>query len=108
MIVRLDDTNPTKEKAEFEENILRDLRSLGVEPDMFSHTSDYFDYYIECCTRCIKEGHAYCDQTPPQQMKDERMARIENKYRTQSVEENLRIWKDEMLKGTKEGQGSCV
>lgn len=103
----MDDTNPSKEKAEFEENIKRDLRTLGVKFDHFSHTSDYFDYYLKCCTRVIKEGNAYCDQTPALEMKEERGNRIENKYRSQSVEENLRLWK-EMIEGTEEGLKTCV
>merc|ERR1740123_270231 len=107
MIVRLDDTNPSKEKAEYEENIMRDLRSLGVQPDMVSHTSDYFDYYIKCCTRLLKSGHVYCDKTPRQQMKDERFDRVENAYRSQPIDENMRLWK-EMLDGSKEGQETCV
>eukprot|EP01083_Nonionella_stella_P173226 596944_1 len=107
MIVRMDDTNPAKEKAEFEENILRDLRSLGIKPDLLSHTSDYFAYYMKCCTRVIKSGDAYCDKTPPAEMKEERANRIENEYRAQSVDENVRLWK-EMQQGTEEGQQTCV
>jgi len=107
LIVRMDDTNPSKEKAEFEENIKRDLVTLGVKMDHFSHTSDHFDYYLKCCTRVIKAGNAYCDQTPALEMKEERGNCIESKYRTQPVEENLRLWK-EMIEGTEEGQKTCV
>ena len=106
-IVRMDDTNPVKEKAEFEENIIRDLRTLGVNEDMFSHTSDYFDYYIECCTRIIKSGHAYADKTDRKTMKQEREERIENAYRKQDINENLRLW-NEMLKGSTEGITCCI
>ena len=42
MLLRFDDTNPTKEKEEFESNILRDLASLNVKPDAISHSSDHF------------------------------------------------------------------
>jgi hypothetical protein len=43
MLLRFDDTNPSKEKEEFEQNILRDLASLGVKPDAITHSSDHFE-----------------------------------------------------------------
>merc|ERR1719498_2318541 len=42
-ILRFDDTNPSKEKSEFEESIVDDLARLNIKPDKVSHTSDYFD-----------------------------------------------------------------
>ncbi len=42
MIVRFDDTNPSKEKDEFVENILKDIADLGLRYDRLTHTSDYF------------------------------------------------------------------
>lgn len=38
MIIRFDDTNPSKEKGEYEENILKDLQALGVTYCTVSHT----------------------------------------------------------------------
>jgi len=42
MILRFDDTNPMNEKIEFVENIQRDLKTLDINPDQVTHTSDYF------------------------------------------------------------------
>jgi len=43
LLVRFDDTNPSKEKEEFVESIMADLKTLGVVPEAVTHTSDYFD-----------------------------------------------------------------
>jgi len=43
MILRFDDTNPTKEKEEFVQNIIKDLKTCEITPDKVSHTSDFFD-----------------------------------------------------------------
>ena len=43
MILRFDDTNPMNEKIEFVDNILRDLKTLGITPERVTYSSDYFD-----------------------------------------------------------------
>lgn len=43
MILRFDDTNPQNEKLEFQENILRDLKTLEIYPDRCTFSSDYFE-----------------------------------------------------------------
>ena len=63
-IVRFDDTNPSKEKVEFEDAQLKDLYTLGCIPDIVSHTSDYFDQIEQKCVQLITLGKAYCDDTP--------------------------------------------
>lgn len=107
LIMRFDDTNPEKEKEDYEEAILNDVRSLGIKWDHFSYTSDHFETLMKLCTEMIKKGQAYVDDTPPEQMKLEREKRQESKCRSLSVEENLRKW-DEMIKGSEEGQKCCV
>jgi glutamyl-tRNA synthetase len=41
LIARFDDTNPAKEKQEFEDSIIQDLHLLGIKPDRVTYTSDY-------------------------------------------------------------------
>ncbi len=61
LIVRFDDTNPAKEKTEFEEAILEDLARLGVRPDVVTHTSDNFAYILGKARQLIAQGDAYVD-----------------------------------------------
>jgi glutamyl-tRNA synthetase len=92
MIVRFDDTNPAKEKDEFVQAILEDLKALGVTYTKLTHTSDYFDKLLEMMTNLIKEGKCYCDNTPADQMKINRDKGIPSATRDNTPEKNLAIW----------------
>lgn len=63
LIVRFDDTNPSKEKDEFEQSIKEDLALIGVHGDIISHTSDYFDRIFQEALKMIDLGLAYADDT---------------------------------------------
>lgn len=82
LIMRFDDTNPAKETVEFEQVILGDLEMLEIKPDLFTHTSQYFDLMLQYCEQMLKEGKAYVDDTEPEQMKKEREQRIESPNRS--------------------------
>lgn len=101
MILRFDDTNPMNEKIEFVENIIRDLKTLEIVPDQVTYTSDYFDVTKELMEKLITLGLAYADDTPAEQMKLERDAGVESKYREATVEENMTRF-HLMLRGLKE------
>ncbi|KAF9520611.1 hypothetical protein BS47DRAFT_1481361 [Hydnum rufescens UP504] len=107
LIVRFDDTNPSKERSEFEETILEDLALMDVHGDVTTHTSDYFQRIYELCLLMIKRGNAYADDTEQLQMRAERMEGIASGRRDASVEENLARFA-EMKKGTEEGQRWCI
>ncbi|KAF8344285.1 glutamate-tRNA ligase [Cantharellus anzutake] len=107
MIVRFDDTNPSKEKSEFEVSILEDLALLGIEGDQITHTSDYFSHLYEQCVKLLTLGNAYADDTEQQQMRAERMDGIASKRRDSSVQDNLSRF-SEMTKGSTEGQRWCI
>jgi hypothetical protein len=47
--VRFDDTNPTKEKDEYVENIIKDMQTLGLKYKEITYTSDYFPQVRGCC-----------------------------------------------------------
>ncbi|RCH98775.1 hypothetical protein CU097_014712 [Rhizopus azygosporus] len=107
LIIRFDDTNPSKEKTEFEESIKEDLALIGVDSSVVTHTSDYFDQMYEMAVKMIKEGKAYCDDTDQATMREQRTARIPSKCRDNSIDENLRRF-EEMRKGSEEGQKNCL
>lgn len=99
MIVRFDDTNPSKEKTEFEESIKEDLALIGVDSSVVTHTSDYFDQLYEFALKLIKDGNAYVDDTDQATMREQRLKGIPSKCRDLPVEENLRRF-EEMKNGT--------
>ncbi|RMX99923.1 hypothetical protein D0867_11923 [Hortaea werneckii] len=102
MIVRFDDTNPSKESQEFQDSIIKDCELLGVKPDQITYTSDYFQDLYERAIQMIKDGNAYADNTPQEQLQKERMERKESAHRNDSVDDNLAHF-EEMKKGTEEG-----
>ncbi|KAF2841136.1 glutamyl-tRNA synthetase [Patellaria atrata CBS 101060] len=102
LILRFDDTNPLKEKQEFQDSIIEDLALMGIKPDTTTHTSDYFQELYDYCVQMIKEGNAYADNTLQEVMRKERMDGLPSKCRDNSVEENLAHF-DEMKAGTPEG-----
>lgn len=106
LIVRFDDTNTDKATQGFEDAIVHDLARLGIKPDVLEYTSDFFPRLLEKAEEFIREDKAYVDATEPEEMKRQRLKKEANQYRSQSVEENLRMWK-EMVNGTEEGQ-KCV
>ena len=61
--LRFDDTNPTKEKVEFVESIIADVKWLGADfEDRLFFASNYFEQMYECAVLLIKKGKAFvCD-----------------------------------------------
>ncbi|AMD22657.1 HHL113Wp [Eremothecium sinecaudum] len=108
LIIRFDDTNPSREKTEFQDSILEDLTLLGIKGDRVTYSSDYFQQMYDYCVQMIKDGLAYCDDTPTERMREERMEGIASARRERSIEENLRIFTQEMKNGTEEGLTNCV
>jgi len=107
LIMRFDDTNPAKENAHFEQIILEDIKSLQLTPDMYTRTSDHFDKLMIYAVQLIKQGDAYCDNTPAEEMRKYREERQPSPNMTMSPEETLRIF-EEMKKGSPEGFKNCL
>jgi glutamyl-tRNA synthetase len=108
LIIRFDDTNPSKEKEEFQDAIIEDLALLGIKGDRITYSLDYFQTMYDMAVQMIKDGNAYCDDTVQEKMREERMVGDKSARRDRSVEENLRIFTQEMAQGTEEGLQNCL
>ena len=66
--LRFDDTNPTKEKEEFVQSIIEDVKWLGADfEDRLFFASNYFQQMYECAVLLIKKGKAFvCDLSADQ------------------------------------------
>lgn len=107
LIVRFDDTNPSKEKEEFQSSIIEDLAMLGVKPDVVTFTSDYFETIKGYALELINHGLAYMDNTPQEEMRTERMDRKNSKHRDQSYDDCMKYFKI-MCNDKKEGGQWCL
>jgi len=107
LVVRFDDTNPTKEKDEYQSSIVEDLGKIGVKPDVVTFTSDYFETIKQYALWMIENGLAFMDDTPQEQMQKERMDRQKSKHRGQSPTEALEYF-NLMCSGKKDGKAWCL
>ena len=97
--LRFDDTNPTKEKTEFVESIMADVKWLGADfEDRLFFASNYFQQMYECAVLLIKKGKAFvCDLTADQIREyrgDFTTPGKESPYRNRSIEENLKLFEE--------------
>ncbi len=95
--LRFDDTNPTKEKTEFVDQIISDVKWLGADfEDRLYFASDYFDRMYEAAVTLIKKGKAYVCELTADEIREYRGTLTEpgkeSPYRNRSVEENLDLF----------------
>ena len=97
--LRFDDTNPTKEKEEFVNSIIEDVKWLGGEfEDRLFFASNYFEEMYEKAVMLIKKGKAFvCDLSADEIREyrgDFKTPGKESPYRNRSVEENLKLFEN--------------
>ena len=95
--LRFDDTNPTKEEAEYVESIKEDIRWLGFDwGDRLYYASDYFDQLFEYAVQLIKDGKAYVDSLSAEEIREYRGTLTKpgknSPYRARSIKENLDLF----------------
>lgn len=105
LILRFDDTNPTKEETEFVDAIQEDARWLGIEWAKVTYASDYFGLLYDWAVQLVKKGLAYIDDQTPEEVSANRGTLTapgkNSPYRDRSVEENL-----DLLERMKNGEFS--
>ena len=103
LILRFDDTNPTKEETEFVDAIEEDARWLGIEWKKVTFASDYFDELYDWAVKLVMMGKAYVDDQTPEEVSANRGTLTEpgknSPYRDRDLEENL-----DLLERMKEGE----
>ncbi|MGN0165046.1 MAG: glutamine--tRNA ligase/YqeY domain fusion protein [Lachnospiraceae bacterium] len=109
--MRFDDTNPTKEKMEFVENIAKDVKWVGGDfGDRIFFASNYFDQMYEAAVKLIKKGKAYVCELTAEQIREYRGTLTEpgknSPYRERPIEESLNLF--ERMKNGEFPDGSLV
>jgi glutaminyl-tRNA synthetase len=92
--LRFDDTNPTKESAEYVESIQRDVRWLGFDwGEHLHYASDYFEQLYAWAVKLVEAGRAYVDDLSIEEMREYRGTLTEpgreSPHRQRAVAENL-------------------
>jgi len=109
--LRFDDTNPSRESAEYVEAIKEDVRWLGFDwGEHLYYASDYFDRLYDYAVQLIRMGKAYVCHLSADQIREQRGTLTEpgreSPYRDRPVEENLRLF--EQMKNGELADGTCV
>jgi len=97
--LRFDDTNPTKERTEFVDSIVEDVKWLGADyEDRLFFASNYFGEMYEAAVKLIQKGKAYVSDLSADEIKEYRGTLTEpgrnDPGRERSVEENMRMFAD--------------
>ena len=96
--LRFDDTNPMKEKSEFVESIMEDVKWVCGDLDLEKvfYASDYFDKMYEYAVLLIKKGKAFVCDLSPDEIREYRGTLKEpgknSPYRDRTIEENLDLF----------------
>ena len=95
--LRFDDTNPTRERVDFMDEIQADVRWLGFDwGPRVRHASDYFEAMYDHAVQLIESGHAYVCSLGPDQIRAYRGTLTEpgrdSPHRTRPVSESLDLF----------------
>ncbi|KAI0182435.1 glutamyl-tRNA synthetase [Xylaria flabelliformis] len=103
LLCRFDDTNPSKEKMEFQDAILFDLKPMNIVPEKITYSSDYFQQMHDYAIQLIKDGKAFADDSELGKGDEDRKNRLPSKRRDLGIDETLARF-EEMKTGSEEGR----
>jgi len=98
LILRFDDTNPSKEKLEYYAAIRDGLTWLGIKPAFEKNTSDDMDILYFYAEKLVSEGYAYVCTCSSEIIKRNRAEELECSCRSQSTSQHLSRWKNMFTK----------
>lgn len=109
--LRMDDTNPEKEEAEYVNSIIEDVKWLGFDwGNRLYYASDYFGKLYSYAVELIKLGKAYVCDLDAEAIREHRGTLKEpgknSPYRDRTAEENLDLFKK--MRGGEFPDGSKV
>ncbi|MCK5506498.1 MAG: glutamine--tRNA ligase/YqeY domain fusion protein [Thermodesulfovibrionia bacterium] len=107
--LRFDDTNPSKEEAEYVESIIGDVKWLGFDWGKRQYyASDYFERLYQYAVQLIRNGKAYVCDLSAGEIREYRGTLTgpgkESPYRNRPVDENLELF--EKMRSGEFGDGS--
>ncbi len=102
--LRFDDTNPLKEKTEYVDSIIEDVKWIGGDfEDRIFFASDYFEAMYEAAVKLIKKGKAFVCELTADEIREYRGTLTEvgknSPYRERDIEESLKLFE-----GMKDGK----
>ena len=102
--LRFDDTDPEKEKMEYVDAAIEDIKWLGVDwEDRLFFASDYFEQLYEMAIALIKAGKAFVCDLSADEITEQRGTLTEpgknSPYRNRPIKENL-----ELFEGMRDGK----
>ncbi len=96
--LRFDDTNPTREEAEYVDSIMEDIRWLGFDwEDRLCFASDYFEKMYSFAEQLIEGDSAYVCDLSQEEVREYRGTLTEpgrnSPFRDRSIQENLDLFR---------------
>ena len=96
--LRMDDTNPGKEKSEYVQAIQDEIKWLGYDwGERFYLASDYFEKFYQCAVELIEKGLAFVCDLSQEELRanfgSPSAPGVESPYRNRSIEENLDLFR---------------